>query len=185
VVRAIERALRPQLGVGVKARCAAILGVPSSCVAILADGTELPVRVAFIAGQWDIAVQPTIITTAPIVAYVEAELADLGIRDLAVHCGPPIRVAPPATTPLACTLGDGGARALVTIDPSGDIENVELALDRAAADARTTPRSDAELDQLSRALAHLADDEADDAAAETDGDTDGGGSGSGSTKHRR
>lgn len=157
-MRAIERELGKQLGLPVAARCASILGLPSSCVAILPDRSELPVRVELVDGHWDLTARTPVITTAPIVAYVTGELADLGITDLAVRCGAPIRVAAMPTT-IECTLGDGGARAFVAIDADGSVADVELALDRGVADARGSAQPGADLDQLSRALAHLADDD--------------------------
>jgi hypothetical protein len=89
------------------------------------------------------------------------EVADLGAPQ-GVRCAPRIR-AIVANERIECWLAHGG-KAFVDVHADGTTA-VELVLDAAAANARSelvTPERDRELEATSRALAHMADDEADD-----------------------
>jgi hypothetical protein len=141
---AIARALTARFGVPVTTRCAIIGGTPIACHASLADGTQLPIAIA--GKTWHLAGR--VVETAPIAAYVQGVLADLGRSERAT-CGPAVqRVAPGQR--IACALSGGGA-AFVEIASNGALA-VELALDRAAAAARTSGEPERELLRRSRAL---------------------------------
>ena len=159
VERALTATIGARLGVPVVARCAALYGMPSSCVATLPDGTRLPVRITFVEGAWDFALVDPILTTEPIAAYITGELADLGLTDH-VACEPRIQRIDPLH-PIECTLARGG-KAFVTVDRDGGVRDLELALDPQSAAARSeelTAARAAELTEMSQRLEHLPDDE--------------------------
>ena len=165
---AIEVTLADRFGQRVRARC---LGLIDVCVAELADGPTLPIATARDpAGAWVWAVDGLVIDTAPLTAYLTAEVGALGAPQ-AVACGPRIRRAI-AGDRLACALGGGGvAFATVLADGRTSIE-IELepavARLRAAGDGATAEEraADAELAAASRALDLALDLALDDAATD-------------------
>jgi hypothetical protein len=159
VERGLAAAVGARLGVSVIVGCAAVIGMPSSCVATLPDGMRLPLRITFVSGAWEFALVDPILTTEPIIEYVTGELADLGIADR-VSCGPRIQRIDPLH-PIECTLARGGM-AFVSIAADGAIRDLELALDPISATARSeelTAARAAELTEMSKRLEHLPDDE--------------------------
>lgn len=159
IARAVSRTIAAQLHRDMAVTCAAILGLPTRCTATLPDGTALPIALRWDAAArppgWQIELATPAIATAPIAAYVTDELADLGVTDTA-RCGPAF-VPLPDDLALACALGHGGT-AIVALDATGAIVDLELALDPAAAHARTdAPPPD--LAARSSALSHTEDDD--------------------------
>ena len=145
---AIARELTARFRMPVTTRCAIVAGVPVACHAVLADGTSLPIAVerAGAAYRWHIAGR--VVETARVTEYVQGMLDELGIAQRAT-CGPAVQRLVPGQR-LACSLSGGGA-AFVEIARDGALA-VELAIDRAAAVARTTGETEVELVRRSRAL---------------------------------
>lgn len=146
----IARDLTARLGMPVTVRCIAF-GV--RCQVTLGDGSESPIWVTSAGSAWEWRSAGLAIDTAPITAYIDGVLADLGIAQTA-RCAPRIAHA----RRLACGLSGGGA-AFVSIARDGQLA-LELALDPHAAAARSGPADDRELVRASHALEHL-DGEAD------------------------
>jgi hypothetical protein len=144
----IARDLTARFGLPVTTRCAIIGDVPVVCQAVISDGTALPIALerAGVGVHWRVAGR--VVETAPIAAYVGGVLADLGIAQRAI-CGPPVQRLAPGKR-LACTLSGGGA-AFVQVASDGAL-SLELALDPAAAAARGTAETDADLLHRSREL---------------------------------
>ncbi len=154
---AIDRGLTQRFGVPVVTACT---GMIPPCRTTLPDGTVLPIDLAWRAGGWDWRVRGLVITTDELEAYLRDEVADLGAPQV-VRCAPRIR-AITANERVECGLARGG-KAFVDVHADGTTA-VEVVLDAAAANARSeliTPARERELEQSSRALAHMADDEAD------------------------
>ncbi len=168
---AIEVTLADRFGQRVRARC---LGLVDVCVADLADGPTLPIVTARDPqGAWVWAVDGLVIDTAPLTAYLTAEVGALGAPQ-PVACGPRIRRAI-AGDRLACALGGGGvAFATVRADGQTSIEiefEPAVAHLRAAGDGASTDEeraAEAELTAALRALDEAAMDEA--ATDEAEGD---------------
>jgi hypothetical protein len=155
---AIDRGLTERFGVPVVTACT---GLIPPCKTLLPDGTVLPIELAWRSGGWDWRVRGLVITTDQLEAYLRDEVADLGAPQ-GVRCAPRIR-AIVANERIECWLARGG-KAFVDVHADGTTA-VELVLDAAAANARSelvTPARERELEATSRALAHMADDEADD-----------------------
>lgn len=160
---AIGRGLAERFGVPVVTVCT---GMIPPCKALLPDGTVLPIDLAWSKGGVDWRVRGLVITTDQLEAYLRDEVADLGAPQ-GVRCAPRIR-AIAANERIECGLA-GGGKTFVDVHADGTI-GVEVVLDATAATARSeqvTPAREHELEQASRALAHMADDEAD---AEANGD---------------
>lgn len=152
---AIDRALTERLGVPAVTVC---LGLIPPCKALLPDGTQLPIELAWRAGGWDWWVRGLVITTDQLEAYLRDEVADLGAPQ-GVRCAPRIRVIA-ANERIECGLAHGG-KAFVDVHGDGTTA-IEVVLDAAAANARSevvTPERERELEAASRALAKMADDE--------------------------
>lgn len=155
---AISHGLLERFGVAVGTTCT---GLYPACVAQLPDGTELPIDLRFTGGAWDWRVRGRVISTDAIERYLREELTDLGASQ-GVRCAPHVR-ALVAGERIACWLERGGT-AFVTVRADG-ATSMEIVLDPAAAAARSElvpPERERELEQTSRALAHMADDEEDD-----------------------
>lgn len=93
--------------------------------------------------QWRLA--EALVATAPLAAFVQASLGELGL-EVAADCGPPLVRAIPGTR-VACALPDGGV-AWATLGEGGSFR-LDVALDAAQAAARA-PSGD--LEAQSRAL---------------------------------
>lgn len=155
---AIAHALTERFGVPAVTSC---WGLVPPCTARLPDGTELPIDLAWKNGGWDWWVHGLVITTDQLEAYLRDEVSDLGAPQ-GVRCAPRIRVITPNER-IECGLARGG-KAFVDVHPDGTT-GIEVVLDAAAAAARSeplTPERERELEQASRALAKMADDEPDD-----------------------
>ena len=150
--RSIDQELGKRFGVGVVTRCPPL--VPT-CSAKLPDGSTLPI---FVNGaEWRVI--GMVVISDVLEAYVRAELADLGAMQ-GVRCSPRVRRVEPDER-IECGLAHGG-KAFITVHVDGSTA-VELALDAAAARARSEPES-SDLAKASRALENAAsgDDEDDD-----------------------
>ena len=141
--QAIARDLSARLAGAVTARCTTFASIPLICRARLPDGGELRIRIAGSRGAWAWRVEDRI-DTAPIQAYVQGVLGDLGVAQTA-SCPPLSR-----ERRIACALTGGGV-AFVEVAASGRL-SLELELDPAAAAARVAPAADRDLARLSRAL---------------------------------
>jgi hypothetical protein len=153
----IGKALGARFGVAVIATCTTWQGTPLACGAVLADGPALVIRVRDVGPEWEWWIEGDVVATAPIAAYIRDELADLGAAQ-EVRCGPSARLVGPGER-IDCALG-GGGKAFATLAHDGTV-TVELALDPAAAAARSEPAQG--LEQRSRAL-NTSDDNDDEAA---------------------
>jgi hypothetical protein len=163
----IARELTARFGVPVTATCAWLAGMPLACRAVLPDATVLPVALSGAGPAWDWRIPGRVVAVAPIAAYVQASLADLGIAQTA-SCGPSVqRLAPGAR--ITCALSGGGV-AFVDVTVGGEV-SLELALDPATAMLRRAPISDRELVGTSRALEHLGGEEDDPVEVPGDGGT--------------
>jgi hypothetical protein len=152
----IDRALTQRFGVGVVTTCG--IAIPP-CTTLLPDGTRLPIALSWSATGWDWRVVGLVISTDQLEAYLRDEVADLGAPQ-GVRCAPHVRAIEPGER-IECWLARGG-KAFVTVRANGTTA-VEIQLDAAAANARSevvTPAREAELEKVSRDLAH-ADDEGD------------------------
>jgi len=146
VESAIAHELTARFHAPVTARCTVVAGVPVACRAAL-DGVQLPVAVA--GRAWRLVGR--FVETAPIAAYVQGVLADLGVTQHA-SCGPRVQTLMPGAR-VVCTLSSGGA-AFVDVARDGSLA-LELALDRSAASARgedTTADRERDLERRSREL---------------------------------
>ena len=155
---AIAYGLLERFGVAVDATCT---GLYPPCVARFPDGLELPIDLRFTADGWDWHVRGRVISTEAIERYLHDEVADLGAPQ-DVRCTPHVRAVVGGDR-IVCRLGRGGS-AFVTVRADG-ATSVEIVLDPAAAIVRSeqvTPEREREIEQTSRALAHMADDEDDD-----------------------
>lgn len=148
--QAIAHDLSARVGQPVTAHCATFAGIPLACRAHLPDGSELKIRISPGRDGWRWRVEDRI-ETAPIQAYVQGVLGDLGIAQTA-HCP-----ALPRERRIACSLSGGGI-AFVEIAATGQL-SLELELDPAAAVARSVPPADRELARMSLALHRLGDEE--------------------------
>lgn len=153
----IARELTARFGAPVTTRCAFVGGVPFACEVTVADQT-LPVAVAGDGAAWAWQLDGRVVATAPITAYVDGVLADLGVAQTA-RCGQPVVRVPPGTR-IACALSGGGT-AFVALALDGTT-SLELALDPAVARIRAEPAHDPELVRASRALERVDGDEDDD-----------------------
>ena len=149
----IARELTERLGVPVTTRCVIVAGI-ASCRA-WAGAVRLPIVVENHRGEWTWEVEGRFVTTAPIVAQIAGELADLGVQQT-VDCGAPVARVDDR---LACTLSGGGS-AFVTVAPDGRVE-LELAIDPAAAGVRSEQPRD--LTKTSRDLENMGGDDDEDA----------------------
>ncbi len=147
--QAIAYDLSARVGAPVAAHCGSIAGVPLVCHARLPDG-EVKIRVTSAGGAWEWHVDDRI-DTAPVQAYVEGVLGDLGIAQT-VRCP-----ALPRQRRITCPLSGGGV-ALVEVAAGGQL-SLELELDPAAANARTSASADRDLARMSHALERLEDDD--------------------------
>jgi len=140
----IARALTARFGLPVTVTCETV------CTAVFVDGTTLPIELHR-DGSWR--VPGKVIDTSAIAAYVDGELAELGVAQRA-SCGPRIQRVQVGDR-IGCKLS-GGGMAFVSIGEHGAA--LELALDAAAAAARgetVTPGRAAELTKISRDLERL------------------------------
>jgi hypothetical protein len=146
--RVIDDALHKRFGVAVSTRCPFYIPV---CRALLPDGTALPISLRPAGADLEWRVDGLVIATDAIEAYLRDELGDLGAAQ-GVRCAPRIRRVEPDDR-IECWLANGG-KAFVIVRKDGTT-SVELALDAAAANARSeviTPKRDHELTHLSRTL---------------------------------
>jgi hypothetical protein len=156
----VARELTARLGMPVTAHCVVLAGV-ASCRA-LAGGVALPIVVENHQGAWDWRVDAHVVATAPIAARIADELTDLGTAQT-VDCGSAVALGDRVT----CRLSGGGV-AFASIARDGTV-TFELAIDPAAAAARSESGSD--LTARSRALEHSGGerDEDDEVTAPLDG----------------
>ena len=132
---------------------------PTTCHVGMGGASRIDVAVKRGAGgvaQWTVA--GTLVATAPVVAYLDGELEDLGVGAHA-HCGAALRVIPSGER-MPCLIAATGtlfalpiAMAWVTTRASGPID-VEVAYGPSALAARWNDADDAALTAIS---AHLAD----------------------------
>src|SRR5262249_24967675 len=130
--------------------CHGIVGIPIACHAKLPDGSDVRIRVTSAAGAWEWQLEDRI-DTAAVQAYVDGVLGDLGLAQTA-RCPPLSR-----ERRIACALSGGGV-AFVDVAASGQL-SLELALDAAAATARSVPTPQRDLVRMSRALQRLDDED--------------------------
>jgi hypothetical protein len=159
---AIARSLGEHFGAPVVATCSWIGTVAVGCSATFPGGATLAIAVD--GRQWRVAGR--VFATAPIAAYVRAELAELGRSDR-VDCAPFVH----ANERIACALGGGGAVFVDVGDvgegptvntparPEGPSVNIELELDPAVAAIRAEAPHDADLVRMSHALDISGEDE--------------------------
>lgn len=150
----IARDLTAKLGEPVAATCVMIQNLPAKCEAALADGTKLPIAIESEGKEWAWHVAGRVVESAPIVAYVNATLADLKITQQA-SCGPRIVFIEPGGR-VGCKLS-GGGMAFVRVAVDGTT-SLELDIEPASAAARgevVTPERDRELTTISKALESL------------------------------
>jgi len=150
----IARDLTAKLGEPVTATCVMIQNLPAKCEAALADGTKLPIAITSEGKEWAWRVAGRVVESAPIVAYVNAALADLKIAQQA-NCGPRIVFVEPGGR-IGCKLS-GGGMGFVRVATDGTT-SLELDIDPTSAAARgevVTPGRDRELTTISRALENL------------------------------
>ena len=138
--------------------CATVYGMPRGCTATLAEGAKLPIRVREVGKQVRWQVDGLVVMARPIEDYVRGVLEDLGAAQT-VDCGARIHHVPPGDR-VICALA-GGGKAFATIAPDGSFA-LELALDPAAAAARTDAVKD--LEARSKALQHTEDADEDEGA---------------------
>lgn len=150
VERAIDEELARRFGVAVVTRCPPY--VPT-CTAKLPDGSTLPILLDH--GEWK--VLGMVVVSDVLEEYVRAELADLGAVQ-GVRCAPRVRRVAPNER-IECWLAHGG-KAFITVHADGSTA-VEIALDAAAAAARSEPESP-ELVNASHALEHVEDGDGED-----------------------
>jgi hypothetical protein len=165
--RAIDAELGKRAGGRVRTRCERS---EPSCTARLPDGTELPIDLVQLDGEWEWRVRGLVVDAAEVERYLELEVADLGAPQR-VRCGPRLQRLDPDER-IACQLEQGGV-AFVTIRDDGETA-FEVVLDPAAAAARgeeVTPERDQHLLAISAALAPRTNEESD--RAESDGQGDG------------
>lgn len=155
--QAIARDLGQRLHLAVHARC---FRFGPACSAHLPDGTALPIALARRGGAWEWRVVGLVVTTEQLEAYLRAEIAELGSPQ-EVTCAPRIRRLAPDDR-IACALGGGGT-AFVTVRADGST-SVEVALDPAAATARSEAPRDEVLSATSTALEHDRDEDGEDDA---------------------
>jgi hypothetical protein len=158
---AIARDLTARFGVAPTVRCASIFGYPRGCSASL-GGERFGIRVRDVGRTWRWDVLGLVVAVAPIEDHVRGVLDDLG-QGQGVACGMRVRHLAPGDR-IACDLARGG-KAFVTIAADGAFD-VELALDPAAAKARSEPVTG--LEHRSRALAHTDESDDDEVGATTD-----------------
>lgn len=148
VEEGVRRGLARELGVEVgEVRCPAG-ALPKVCRARIGEAA-IDVRVADASDGIAWEVDGFVIATAPIEVAVGIELDELGIETTA-DCGPAYVVTEVGAR-IACALGTGGAAWARIIDDDGRFA-LEIAVDAAAAAARTAEIDDAELERRSRAL---------------------------------
>ena len=150
----IARDLTAKLGEPVTATCVMIQNLPAKCEAQLGGGTKLPIAITSEGKEWAWRVAGRVVESAPIVAYINASLADLKIAQQA-NCGSRI-VLVEAGGRIGCKLS-GGGMAFVAVGADGTT-SLELAIDAASAAARgevVTPQRDRELTTISKALENL------------------------------
>lgn len=150
----VERELAARFGGAVTARCAVVAGVPMACLAVI-DGLALPVAVEAAGSAWTWRIDGRVVATAPVVAYIDGVLGDLGVAQTA-RCGPAAVRLPPGQR-LPCKLSGGGV-AFVDVAREGRV-SLELALDPAVAAIRAEPVPDRELVRASRALERTGDED--------------------------
>lgn len=149
----IGKDLEARFGVAATAQCEVWGEIPLACGAWFADGGQLVIHVRDAGAEWEWWIDGTVVATAPIAAHVRALLDELGVAQ-EVRCGPSAKVIAPGER-IECALG-GGGKAFAMVGADGDTA-IELALDPAAAAARSEPALD--LEKRSRALAANEDDE--------------------------
>jgi hypothetical protein len=147
---AIARELTAKLATPVTATCD-IVAIVAQCEAVLQDGLKLPIEVHAEGGEWAWQVPGRVLETAPIVAYLDALLADLKLGQTA-YCGARLAHVAPGDR-LGCMLS-GGGMAFVEFGSDG-AASLELDIDPASGSARgelVTPEREAELTAISKAL---------------------------------
>lgn len=152
VAAAVAAGVREQLGVAARR----VTCTRDRCEIELAGGLTIA---AHVTGDREVVWESDeVVRTAPITAYVRAELEALGI-DAPVDCGPSLIVAATATR-ITCTIGPkrsvmepgtAAGSAWVDVLADGGLA-LELALDEEAVRARTDVADPDGLDELSRAL---------------------------------
>lgn len=148
--------LGERLGVGVLTTCT---GMIPPCTVRVPDGTDVPIDLTWKDGGWEWRVRGMLITTDELETYLRDEIAELGAPQ-GVRCAPKIRLVT-AGERIECWLARGG-KAFFTVRADGTTA-IEIAMDAAAANARSelvTPARERELDSASRALEHADDDSA-------------------------
>lgn len=168
---AIARAVGRRVSASVTVSCAM---TPPKCVAVLPDGSRLPIALASSGGEWTWRVDGLLVRADAVETQIHTALGDLG-ADRAVACG--VRVRRVAVDEaIECTLA-GGGRAFATVHADGSVA-LELELDPGAAAARAeaaTVDHERALTAASAALATAGDVVDDDEEGTTsDGAHDGG-----------
>jgi hypothetical protein len=149
---AIARELTAKFGAPVTATCN-VVAIVATCEASAKD-LKLPIEVISEGGEWAWHVKGRLLETAPIVAYVDAALADMKLGQTANCGGRVVYVAPGER--LGCKLS-GGGMAFVAFSNDGTA-SLELDVDPASGSARgelVTPERDRELTAISKALEAL------------------------------
>lgn len=147
---AIARDLTARLGAAPAVHCDYLWSIPFRCVATLPDKSKVQIAIRDTGTQYAWRAIGPILQVAPVEQYIKDELADLGAAQ-SVFCGARIQ----RVDRLTCELERGG-KAFVAIAADGTF-TVELALDPAAAKARSDGPADLEV--RSKALAHTEDDD--------------------------
>ncbi len=153
----IEREIGTRIGAAIRARCKAL---PPGCVALLPDGTRLPIALRLVDGELAWAVDGLVVVVDALEAYLRDTVAELGAPQ-GVRCGARVhRLA--AGARVECALQLGG-RAFIVVHGDGST-SVEIDLDPVAGAARSESTSivrDRELVEMSLKLEH-AEEAADD-----------------------
>lgn len=154
----IERDIGARIGAAIRARCVAL---PPGCVALLPDGTRLPITLRIAPdGELAWAVDGLVVVVDALEAYLRETVAELGAPQ-GVRCGARVhRLAPGERVECALQLG---GRAFVVVYGDGST-SVEVNFDPVAGAARSEYTSivrDRELLEMSLKLEH-AEEAADD-----------------------
>ncbi|MBA3393860.1 MAG: hypothetical protein H0T89_14525 [Deltaproteobacteria bacterium] len=146
----IEREIAARIGAAIRARCAAL---PPGCVALLPDGTRLPITLRLVDGELAWAVDGLVVVVDSLEAYLRETVAELGAPQ-GVRCGARVhRLAPGERVECALQLG---GRAFVVVHADGST-SVEVNFDPVAGAARSEYTSivrDRELVEMSLKLGH-------------------------------
>ena len=145
----IAKALGARLGVPVVANCLGWV----ACSVRMPEGDRIPIVTWPAAGGWEWRVDGLLVTSDVLETYLRDEVAAMGAAQ-DVRCAPKLRRIA-ANDRVECWLANGG-KAFVTVRADGST-SVEVALDKAAADARSeviTPARDEQMGKTSRALEH-------------------------------